>query len=66
MDVLTEEGRSDISVEDVGALSAMTTADVLHTLQNLNMLRYSVGPFLPLDLEPFGPVAARRRESLGV
>ena len=30
-----------ISVEDLGATLAMTTNDVLHTLQNLNMLRYS-------------------------
>lgn len=29
------------SVEDIGAQLAMTTNDVLHTLQNLNMLRYS-------------------------
>ena len=36
------DGRSDITVEEIGALSAMTTNDVLHTLQNLNMLRYSV------------------------
>jgi histone acetyltransferase HTATIP len=32
--------RSEISVEELGARTAMTTADVLHTLQNLNMLRY--------------------------
>ena len=50
-DVLTEHNHSsqdgkstgEISVEDIGALSAMTTNDVLHTLQNLNMLRYSKG-----------------------
>jgi len=43
VDVLTEEGRAgEVSVEDIGALSAMTTVDVLHTLQNMNMLRYSV------------------------
>ncbi|EME78306.1 uncharacterized protein MYCFIDRAFT_199541 [Pseudocercospora fijiensis CIRAD86] len=30
-----------ISVEDIGATLAMTTNDVLHTLQNANMLRYS-------------------------
>ena len=35
-------GKNEISIEEVGALSAMTTGDVLHTLQNLNMLRYSV------------------------
>lgn len=36
-------GRRDISVEEVSTLTAMTTQDVLHTLQNLNMLRYSKG-----------------------
>ena len=30
-------------MEDIGALLAMTTNDVLHTLQTLNMLRYSKG-----------------------
>ncbi|KAL8670534.1 MAG: hypothetical protein Q9168_004931 [Polycauliona sp. 1 TL-2023] len=44
VDLLTEEGRGgEVSVEEIGALSAMTTGDVLHTLQNLNMLRYSKG-----------------------
>lgn len=43
VDVLMQEGRDDkITIEEIGALSAMTTPDVLHTLQNLNMLRYSV------------------------
>ena len=42
IDILTD-GRGDVNVEEVGSLSAMTTADVLHTLQNLNMLRYSRG-----------------------
>lgn len=43
VDVLTDESRGvEISVEEIGALTAMTTPDVLHTLQNLNMLRYSV------------------------
>ena len=41
--ILMEENRSEISVEELGAATAMTTADVLHTLQNLNMLRYSKG-----------------------
>ncbi|KAL2356802.1 histone acetyltransferase ESA1 [Cryomyces antarcticus] len=35
------EPRKEANVEELGALSAMTTNDVLHTLQNLNMLRYS-------------------------
>lgn len=44
VDLLTEEGRGgECSVEEIGSLSAMTTGDVLHTLQNLNMLRYSKG-----------------------
>ena len=42
VDILMD-GRSEVTVEEIGALSAMTTNDVLHTLQNLNMLRYSVG-----------------------
>jgi histone acetyltransferase HTATIP len=37
------DGRSEISVEEIGAITAMTTADVLHTLQNMNMLRYNKG-----------------------
>lgn len=36
-----DEGRNDASVEEIGASLAMTTNDVLHTLQNLNMLRYN-------------------------
>lgn len=32
---------SGISIEDLAQTLAMTTNDVLHTLQNLNMLRYS-------------------------
>lgn len=39
---LLMETKGEISVEEVGAATAMTTNDVLHTLQNLNMLRYSV------------------------
>jgi histone acetyltransferase HTATIP len=39
---LLVDGSSEISVEEIGAALAMTTNDVLHTLQNLNMLRYSV------------------------
>jgi histone acetyltransferase HTATIP len=40
VDLLTD-GRADANIEDLGAASAMSTNDVLHTLQNLNMLRYS-------------------------
>lgn len=35
--------RPDLSVEELAAQSAMTPTDVLHTLQNLNMLRYLKG-----------------------
>ncbi|KAF2753054.1 hypothetical protein EJ05DRAFT_480764 [Pseudovirgaria hyperparasitica] len=38
---LLMDGRTDANVEELGAITAMTTNDVLHTLQNLNMLRYS-------------------------
>ena len=34
---------ADIAIDDISASAAMTTNDVLHTLQNLNMLRYSKG-----------------------
>ncbi|MCJ1312224.1 Histone acetyltransferase [Agyrium rufum] len=36
-------GKAETCVDELASLSAMTTADVLHTLQNLNMLRYSKG-----------------------
>ena len=56
------EGKGEVSVEELGAMSAMTTADVLHTLQNLNMLRYSVSFFffLPSFLLPSFLSLARR------
>lgn len=44
VDMLIEreiEGTPMVSIEDLGQSLAMTTTDVLHTLQNLNMLRYS-------------------------
>lgn len=39
---LLMDGRSEANVEELSAAAAMTTNDVLHTLQNLNMLRFSV------------------------
>lgn len=36
------DGRSDANVEDLSQTAAMTTNDVFHTLQNLNMLRHHV------------------------
>lgn len=38
---LLMDGRNEANVEELGNLTAMTTNDVLHTLQNLNMLRFS-------------------------
>jgi histone acetyltransferase HTATIP len=36
------DGRTEANIEDLGAIAAMTTNDVLHTLQNLNMIKTSV------------------------
>lgn len=44
VDILAEreaDGAPTLSIEDLGQSLAMTTNDVLHTLQNLNMLRYN-------------------------
>ncbi|KAI9713219.1 MAG: Histone acetyltransferase [Bogoriella megaspora] len=43
VDLLMEPGRTDANIEDLSTQSAMTTVDVIHTLQNLNMLRFSKG-----------------------
>ncbi len=42
VELLMDGKRSETTVEELAALTSMTTNDVLHTLQNLNMLRYSV------------------------
>ena len=64
VDVLTDEARGgEISVEDIGALSAMTTADVLHTLQNMNMLRYSVSILFPPPLSK-APAKAKQKKNV--
>ena len=39
---LLVDGRTEANIEDLAAATAMTTNDVIHTLQNLNMLRYFV------------------------
>ena len=36
------DGRGEANIEEIGAVAAMTTNDVLHTLQNLNMIKTSV------------------------
>ncbi|ODV61312.1 NuA4 histone acetyltransferase complex catalytic subunit ESA1, partial [Ascoidea rubescens DSM 1968] len=35
--------RSDITIDEISSITSMTTADILHTLQTLNMLRYYKG-----------------------
>ena len=40
-ELLIEGSDTDLSIEMIANKTAMTTQDVLHTLQNLNMLRYS-------------------------
>ncbi|KAI9665522.1 MAG: Histone acetyltransferase [Alyxoria varia] len=39
LDLLLDNERGDMSVDDIASATAMTQNDVLHTLQNLNMLR---------------------------
>ena len=40
---LVVESNSDVSIDELARAGAMTTTDVLHTLQNLNMLKYYKG-----------------------
>jgi len=40
LDLLMEPGRGEANIDELSTLSAMTTNDVLHTLQNLNLLRF--------------------------
>ena len=46
--LMEDDSRKEVSIEDISTMTAMTTQDVLHTLQNLNMLRYSVR--IPINL----------------
>ncbi len=45
VELLLAGERGEVTVEELASLTSMTTNDVLHTLQNLNMLRYSVRTF---------------------
>lgn len=54
--------KGDISIEDIGALTAMTTNDVVHTLQNLNMLRYSKGQHVIVMTQAVLDAKAKQRE----
>lgn len=41
--LLIERKSEEISVDEISQLTAMTTTDILHTLQTMNMLRYYKG-----------------------
>ncbi|KAH3661790.1 hypothetical protein OGAPHI_005968 [Ogataea philodendri] len=41
--LLIENGSTDISIDEISQITSMTTTDILHTLQTLNMLRYYKG-----------------------
>lgn len=41
--LLAESGKSDTSIEDISIATSMTTTDIIHTLQTLNMLKYYKG-----------------------
>lgn len=41
--LLVERKSNEISVDEISQLTAMTTTDILHTLQTMNMLRYYKG-----------------------
>lgn len=47
------DGRADANIEEIGAMAAMTTNDVLHTLQSLNMIRINVSFFIAC---PYGNI----------
>ncbi|KAI9789984.1 MAG: Histone acetyltransferase [Peltula sp. TS41687] len=43
VDLLLQDTRTEVTVDELAALTSMTSNDVLHTLQNLNMMRYNKG-----------------------
>jgi histone acetyltransferase HTATIP len=43
VELLMETKKPEMTIEDVANITAMTTTDVLHTLQTLNMLKYYKG-----------------------
>ncbi|KAI9797434.1 MAG: Histone acetyltransferase [Piccolia ochrophora] len=56
------DGRDLVTVDDLAQSSAMTTNDVLHTLQNLNMLRYSKGSHVIVLTDAIVAQKAKQRE----
>jgi histone acetyltransferase HTATIP len=43
IELLMEKGKQEMTIEDIASVTAMTTTDVLHTLQTYNMLKYYKG-----------------------
>uniref|UniRef100_A0A060TD78 Histone acetyltransferase ESA1 n=1 Tax=Blastobotrys adeninivorans TaxID=409370 RepID=A0A060TD78_BLAAD len=43
VELLVEWKKADVTIEDIASATAMTTTDILHTLQYLNMLKYYKG-----------------------
>ncbi|ODQ63295.1 histone acetyltransferase catalytic subunit of the native multisubunit complex [Nadsonia fulvescens var. elongata DSM 6958] len=43
IELLMESGKTEMTIEDISSATAMTTTDILHTLQTMNMLKYYKG-----------------------
>lgn len=43
VELLIESGKTETTIEDISTTTSMTTTDILHTLQTLNMLKYYKG-----------------------
>lgn len=43
VEYLMESGKGDTTIDDISTATSMTTTDILHTLQTLNMLKYYKG-----------------------
>lgn len=43
VELLIESGKAETTIEDISTTTSMTTTDILHTLQTLNMLKYYKG-----------------------
>lgn len=43
VELLAESDKPDTTIEEISSATAMTTTDILHTLQTLNMLKYYKG-----------------------
>ena len=65
VDLLLNNKGLETTIDELASMSAMTTQDVIHTLQNLNMLRYFVCiPFFSPSLYPSIYLCLRREGGL--